>query len=1304
MVRCPIQALLIFLSLIVATGAVAPKTTFRNATVGRDSIQEVLAKMEEGGVLTLVYDQAVTILETVIVDKAVTIQGGGKQGPRLTCRGGGAAFDIRSGGVILKNMAIDGCLSHAIVFDSLPAAAAEDQVPTVQIDSLSITNHNGGVYHEKKKGGQLRMQISNCTFENGTKSAISLEGTASLVLSNSKFWNSTSGLDKEMGGCVALSSVPSSQFISNNFSECSAKAGGAISITDWSGDLDVWSVNVTDCRFENNRASQRGGGLYIMMQSQGSVVIEGSRFYSNRVGEQQIDLEESMAGGGGAFISLVTDARVADGSGGGSEMDVQVIDSYFSDNHILGFGTGMALWGTLGGITGGGGAAFQQVTSLHISRSVFLNNTSPRAGGGLHYLMRERTPSGRVECPNTPSIDMHMQSSIFESNSAEREGGAIYLSEGDHDVEGCKFLHNESKDQGGAIHAESSGSLLVSDSRFFHNTAKEGGGVAAFDGEAQLQNSSFEKNLALGGGAIYTSGQSLRILHSTFLENESHLGGAVLFFFDEITGVDCFMDDSVFMGNVAKTPTSSEREIGQHLSREKNGRRYFVGSGGAVAIINRLGDTMSTGSLGERPRLIFDTNTFERNSAVNGGALLAALASDQFISLDACRFVHNSARQTGGAGVVRYDETVWFTCGPEQESGPLSTMAVRQCENVQNNTVTSSVHDNLGDDFATLVLGGVQIDPPRISKNQSRSTLPNITVTVEVAITTPASSPLRLDGETLASASNGLAVFRGVRMLGKPGLHPLNFTATGWTALYNAGTVTKNVYVDLRECKPGRLEKLQSFHVEGIPLNGTIYGQDEYPLCKQGSSGPLCGSCDSGYGHSTIGQCVHCASNGWARFSILFGALWTLMFGILITWWNLPRNNDQVEYEEGGEVEMGNFVNGVLQPPAVDGGDVDEPRPIDILKASLICINFFQLNAFALVISFDWMSFISVALNLQEFVTQASPGGSWLVAECAFSAIEHKALIVAFLSAMVPFISAGIAALLWYLIARRFGMLESIHLHLQILGWSFASYAYNSLTRVFMGMFYCPEVDTDQGDFVGYAVSQGHYWGWDTRFKCGENGRSLHFVVGAVGCAIFSVGFPLCLTYFIFKNRARLEEPGFEGAFGFLYAGYKPKSAFWEAVIMLRKFLMASVDVFARLFGVGLQGIFLVGVMIIALAFQSWFTPFKSPLLNSIETTSLVITSLTFLAGALFHYPNFSSNCQWIFGVLVFSANISYSLYLFYLIWQALRTSQDIHTYKETVHANTSKYVQTLRAKMDPLWNLVVDLSRKLGLALIRSG
>ncbi|GMH41543.1 hypothetical protein BSKO_09453 [Bryopsis sp. KO-2023] len=1080
MVRCPIQALLIFLSLIVAAGAVAPKTTFRNATVGRDSIQEVLAKMEEGGVLTLVYDQAVTILETVIVDKAVTIQGGGKQGPRLTCRGGGAAFHIRSGGVILKNMAIDGCSSHAIVLDSLPAAAAKDQVPTVQT--------NPGI----------------------------------------------------------------------------------------------------------------------------------SEVETKQVKKQQIDLEESMAGGGGAFISLVTDARVADGSGGGSEMDVQVIDSYFSDNHILGFGTGMALWGTLGGITGGGGAAFQQVTSLHISRSVFLNNTSPRAGGGLHYLMRERTSSGRVECPNTPSvilmnvtfkenkliepshfgeggglallsecacsvrmqemmffrnraergmggavfsgrqIDMHMRSSIFESNSAEMEGGAIYLSEGDHDVEGCKFLYNESKYQGGAIHAESSGSLLVSDSRFFRNAAEDGGAVAAFDGEARLKNSSFEKNLALGGGAIYTSGQSLRILYSTFLENESHLGGAVLFFFDEIAGVDCFMDDSVFMGNVAKTPTSSERETGQHLSPEENWQRYFIGSGGAVAIINRLGDTTSTGSLGERPRLIFDTNTFERNSAVNGGALLAALASDQFISLDACRFVHNSASQTGGAGVVRQDESVRFNCGPEQERAPLSAIAVRQCENVQNNTVTSSVHDNLGDDFATLVLGGVQIDPPRISKKQSRSTLPNITVTVEVAITTPASSPLRLDGETLASASNGLAVFRGVRMLGKPGLHPLNF-GDGMDSL------------------------VQCRHRDWKPLPGST----------RGSSGPLCGSCDSGYGHSTIGQCVHCASNGWARFSILFGALWTLMFGILITWWNLPRNNDQ------------------------------------------ICINFFQLNAFALVISFDWISFISVALNLQEFVTQASPGGSWLVAECAFSAIEHKALIVAFLSAMVPFISAGIAALLWYLIARRFGMLESIHLHLQILGWSFASYAYNSLTRVFMGMFYCPEVDTDQGDFVGYAVSQGHYWGWDTRFKCRENGRSLHFVVGAVGCAIFS-------------------------------------------------------------------GIFLVGVMIIALAFQSWFTPFKSPLLNSIETTSLVITSLTFLAGALFHYPNFSSNCQWIFGVLVFSANISYSLYLFYLIWQALRTSQDIHAYRETVWANTSKYVQTLRAKMDPLWNLVVDLLRKM--ALIRSG
>ncbi|GMH41536.1 hypothetical protein BSKO_09446 [Bryopsis sp. KO-2023] len=1092
----------------------------------------------------------------------------------------------RSDGVVLKNMAIDGCSPHAVVLHSMPV---EDQASTVQIDSLSITNHGGGVHYRKTKGGRLRLEISNSVFGNGTKAAVSLEGAESVTISNSNFFNTTAGADREMGGCVNFLSVPNVQLKSSNFSECSAKHGGAISVTDNSGELDLWSVTVSDCQFERNRADLRGGGLHVEMSSQGAVAIESTRFQRNLVVDQENNNIMQALGGGGVYAALLTDPR----GGGAPEMDVRIEGSYFDGNAAPKLGGGLFMldvtrtqiessnftecksaegggvwsqnkgranewaievWNSYfegnmgmesggglavrsevdgsivvghsefvdnkGGVhgggmaisqsgggdvrvrtahsifkgnsagygnglsckniglvelswtsflhnhaptdkihgVGGGGATFQEVGALNISRSLFLNNTSSGNGGGFNYLpARKPSLSDRAGCPDRPwvnlmhvtfkenrslrkggglflqnhcaysveiqgaefiqnrafgdggavvvdgEVDMWMRSSLFLGNFGEMHGGAVKLDGGDHHIKRCKFSDNQAGMGGGGINSQFARSVSVFDSHFFGNNATYGGAFTAKDSQARLINTTairnchFERNWALGGGAIcVTAMQHMVLDNSTFLDNSACLGGAVLFSPGEMPEVQCYVHDSFFKGNKAYIP---DPQLLANVTPDVAAYTDFIGGGGAVAILNRVA---GAGWDFLRWTIRFLSDTFEENSAVNGaGALLALLPRTESITLHDCRFADNWAWQAGGAALVDDASKVEFRCAPDHNSTALATADIGSCDALLGNKVKSFLETDLGDDFATLALGRIRIDPPRIGKKLSRPSLPDITVELNF---TAASPDITLVGNTRASVVNGTATFRGLILLGLPGVHTLIITATSVVGLYNAGSWSAQLEVELRECAiaeitvqqnpsttqcehcpptffsfngsaewcstcvanancsgiphlhpfvpnknywhsspfspqihlclhhsscdyPGRSEQLQAFFAEKLPAPGTHYGQDEYPLCAQGSSGPLCGSCDDGYGHLTIGKCVHCSSNTWARLSILFVISCTVLFGVLITRANLPRNDDDDQC-----VEMGVFHNGVFHPPPpVD----DQPRPIDIIKASL---------------------------------------------------------------------------------------------------------------------------------------------------------------------------------------------------------------------------------------------------------------------------------------------------------------------------------------------------------------------------------
>ncbi|GFH24691.1 uncharacterized protein HaLaN_22534, partial [Haematococcus lacustris] len=81
----------------------------------------------------------------------------------------------------------------------------------------------------------------------------------------------------------------------------------------------------------------------------------------------------------------------------------------------------------------------------------------------------------------------------------------------------------------------------------------------------------------------------------------------------------------------------------------------------------------------------------------------------------------------------------------------------------------------------------------------------------------------------------------------------------------------------------------------------------------------------------------------------------------------------------------------------------------------------------------------------------------------------------------------------------------------------------------------------------------------------------LVLTLGIPGLLLYSLGLPLLTALLLHWCRARLYQVGFRSLFSFLYQDYEEKYAYWESVVMLRKFLLVLVVVFLSSVSTDLQ-------------------------------------------------------------------------------------------------------------------------------------
>ncbi|WP_295112191.1 Ig-like domain repeat protein [uncultured Methanobrevibacter sp.] len=307
--------------------------------------------------------------------------------------------------------------------------------------------------------------------------------------------------------------------------------GGAINVGAGS------SIELIDCIFLNNTATNNGGAVFINSDSLTSdSLIKSSTFKDN-----------TAANGGSIYVMSST---------------LNISASEFTDNIAKSCGGSLFVDGILhiiqtafeGNRAYSGGAIYLNDTSKTnstIENSKF-NNCNATVDGGAVYISAD---------------NVHAKNLIFENNVAGDDGGAIYWEGNTGVIYNVTCRNNKgisidkpdgttSSTRGGSICLTGS-NVILSDSKFTSSSAYmddnknyskvDGGALFITGNDVVVSGTTFDAcNATNNGGAVYVIGNNTSIINCDFKDCIGRDAGALY-----ISGINCNLSNSTFTDNVA---------------------------------------------------------------------------------------------------------------------------------------------------------------------------------------------------------------------------------------------------------------------------------------------------------------------------------------------------------------------------------------------------------------------------------------------------------------------------------------------------------------------------------------------------------------------------------------------------------------------------------------------------------------------------------------------------------------------------------------------------------------------------------
>jgi hypothetical protein len=261
----------------------------------------------------------------------------------------------------------------------------------------------------------------------------------------------------------------------------------------------------------NNRATGRGGGLFLDVGENCAATIDNTRILEN----------ESSSGGGIYVVNSLGDVSICNSTLTGNTVQLSGGAIYAAGEIAV---ERSSIDGNSAGLSGGG-VQHTSPGALTLVESEVENN-SAHDGGGISLRHASTSPHAIVRS----TIAMNTAHGLRRTGpiGARGSGGGIYAEEGSLWIVASLIEHNTARTFGGGLYVTQTSSLtsefVIEGSTVYHNSAERGGGLDLTRG-GTIRQSTISGNLASVGGGIHASGET-SIEQSTLSENVSTSQGA----------------------------------------------------------------------------------------------------------------------------------------------------------------------------------------------------------------------------------------------------------------------------------------------------------------------------------------------------------------------------------------------------------------------------------------------------------------------------------------------------------------------------------------------------------------------------------------------------------------------------------------------------------------------------------------------------------------------------------------------------------------------------------------------------------
>ena len=525
---------------------------------------------KKGGGVHIENSQDVTIDHCTIQDNKATLNGGGIYANNSTV--------TVIGGSISGNNAAGSGWSTSGGGGVYAEGGSTVNLKDVTVSDNHVTGNYGG-------GGGVKVNDGKLTVDN----AKILENTTN---------SSGGGLSVKNSDLTVTGSE-----IRNNVA--GGQNGGGVEIIGSATDNKEHTI--TDTQITDNRAEERGGGVFV---NKASITIKDSTLDKNHA--MHVDGSQASSEGGGLGVM------------GGK--DITLDNTKVTNNSAK---------------DGGGIWVRDDVdTAVTIKNGCVISNNQSVYGGGGIFIRQD----------NNKKISASIENALIENNSTENGGGIYLIRKVGLTLKDTRILGNNATN-GGGIFAYDGSTINADNATVSGNKAANGGGLYLWNTSgsilADLRNSFIENNTATGwGGGIFTNTNVKVNANNTKLQsNTAAAAGGILLW----NNSSATLNNTEVSGNKATgngggvsvyDATCSLTTSNGTVFRENSGYRGggIFSSGGTVTV---------------------EDSTLEKNTATDDGGAIAATQNSS-LTVRNSKVLENKAVDTAG-GILAEKSTLEVT-------------------------------------------------------------------------------------------------------------------------------------------------------------------------------------------------------------------------------------------------------------------------------------------------------------------------------------------------------------------------------------------------------------------------------------------------------------------------------------------------------------------------------------------------------------------------------------------------------------------------------------------------------------------